>query len=103
MNLDNLFYIYFLIFLNLFIFQIILSASYQYDSEYLNEIINNWKKSPIIGFSLSYKGENYNKNDFFEFYNKKIYIKRMPKKFNFPYLKSRENKLLEKKNVELVN
>ncbi len=97
MNLDNLFYIYFLIFLNLFIFQIILSASYQYDSEYLNDIINNWKKSPIIGFSLSYKGENYNKNDFFEFYNQKIYIKRMPKKFNFPYLKSRENKLLEKK------
>ena len=46
---------------------------------------------------MSYEGENYDKKDFFEYNNEKIYIKRMPKKFNFPYLISRENKLLEKK------
>ena len=98
MNLDFLVFFYFLFILILFIFQIILNASYQYDSKDLNDIIKNWKKSPIIGFSLSYEGENYDKNDFFEFDDeKKIYIKRMPKKFNFPYLMSRVNKLLEKK------
>ena len=80
----------------LFIFQIILIVS---ESKYkkLNEKIKNWKKSPILGFSLSYEGENYDKVEYFEVNKTKIYIKRMPKEFNLPYLLKRENTLLEKK------
>ena len=86
-----------------FIFQIILSSTYHFNSKNLNTLIDNWKTPPIIGFSLSFEGENYNKNDYFDFKSTSIYIKRMPKKFNFPYLKKRITKLVKKKNCGTDN
>ena len=45
------------IFILLFILQIILCFSYQFDSKDLNNLISNWKKSPIVNFSNNFNEE----------------------------------------------
>ena len=70
-----------------FILQCILCGSNSFKS--INFLISNWKKTPIIGLSLSKNNEGYNEDDYFKINSTKIYIKRMNKKYNFLYLKSR--------------
>ena len=81
------------IFLMLFIFQIILCSLYQIDSKNLNELISNWKKTPILNFSNNSSEEGYNKNDYIIIKGEKIFVKRMEKKYNYVYLKSRGHKM----------
>ncbi len=80
------------IFILLFILQIILCFSYQFDSKDLNNLISNWKKSPIVNFSNNFNEEGYQKDDFITIEGKEIYVKRMNKKYNYLYLKLREVK-----------
>ena len=81
------------IFLMLFIFQIILCSLYQIDSKNLNKLISNWKKTPILNFSINSNEEGYNKNDYIIIKGEKIFVKRMEKKYNYVYLKSRGHKM----------
>jgi len=81
------------IFLMLFIFQIILCSLYQIDSKNLNELISNWKKTPILNFLNNSSEEGYNKNDYIIIKGEKIFVKRMEKKYNYVYLKSRGHKM----------
>ena len=80
------------IFILLFILQIILCFSYQFDSKDLNNLISNWKKSPIVNFSNNFNEEGYQKDDFITIKGKEIYVKRMNKKYNYLYLKVRKIK-----------
>ena len=80
------------IFILLFILQIILCFSYQFDSNDLNNLISNWKKSPIVNFSNNFNEEGYQKDDFITIKGKEIYVKRMNKKYNYLYLKVRKIK-----------
>ena len=80
------------LFILLLIFQIILCSSYQFDSKDLDNLISNWKKSPILNFSTNFNQEGYNKNDYIDINGIHYYIKRMNKKYNYLYLKLREIK-----------
>ena len=80
------------LFILLLIFQIILCSSYQFDSKDLDNLISNWKKSPILNFSTNFNQEGYNKNDYININGIHYYIKRMNKKYNYLYLKLREIK-----------
>ena len=79
-----------------FILQCILCGLTSFKS--IKDLIPNWKKIPIIGFSLSNNDEGFNKNDYFQINSTKIYIKRMDEKYNLLYLNSRtKNQNYEKK------
>ena len=76
-----------------FILHFILFLSYQFDSPEFNNLLSNWKKTPIINFSTTFnEEEGYDKNDFIKINETTIFVKRMNKKYNFPYLKVREYK-----------
>ena len=79
-----------------FILQSILCVSTSFKS--FNYLITNWKKTPIIGFSLSKNNEGYNENEFFKIHSTTIYIKRMDKKYNFLFLKRRSIDIFHRKN-----
>ena len=88
-----LLFIIFTFFIIQFILHFILFFSYQFDSPEFNDLLSNWKKTPIINFSKTFNEEEwYDKNDFIIILGKKIFVKRMNKKYNFPYLKVREYK-----------
>ena len=92
MDERTLFFIIFIFYIILLFLYLSLYISYQFDSSEFNNLLLNWKKQPIIDFSQTFTEEGYDKNDYIEINRTKIYVKRMNKTFNFPYLKVRQNK-----------
>ena len=73
----------------LFIFQIAILGLKPYNSEPFLSTIKNWKKKPILDIL---EEDNGNHLEEITFYGKKLYLQRMDKKFNYPYLMKRSEK-----------
>ena len=79
----------------LFIFQLAILGLKQYNSKSFVSTIKNWKKKPILDIL---EEDNGNHLEEITFCGKKLYLQRMNKKFNYPYLMKRSKKFEDEGN-----
>ena len=77
----------------LLILQATLLGIKPYYKDGLNDLLTNWKKSPILDIIEINNTIDYKFNEYIRFENKNLYIKRMKSKFTFPYLMKRSKNI----------